>query len=445
MQIQLSEHFTYKKLIRFTLPTIFMMIFTSIYGIVDGIFVSNLVGSDSFAAVNLTVPILMIMASVGFMFGTGGSALVSKILGEGDKEKANELFSMLTYLLVAIGVVFTIGGLILLRPVASLLKAEGDILEDCVIYGSTLMFSMIPFLLQHYFQSFLIVAEKPNMGLVVSLCAGITNIVLDFLFIYVFKMGLFGAAIATAISECVGGIVPLTFFIVSKDSPLKLRKAKFDGKAVFQTCTNGSSEMLTHISLSAVNMLYNFQLMKFIGSDGVVAYGIIMYVSFTFISAFLGYSIGSAPIVSYHYGAGNVDELKNLLKKSLRLVIGASVVLTILAELASKLLASIFVSYDPNLLELTTRAIQIYSISFLFSGFSIYASSFFTALNNGVVSAIISFLRTLVFEVVAILVLPLILGLNGIWLAVVIAELAAVILIYIRKYIRKRRLLNLLF
>lgn len=368
------------------------------------------------------------MASVGFMFGTGGSALVSKILGEGDKEKANELFSMLTYLLVAIGVVFTIGGLILLRPVASLLKAEGDILEDCVIYGSTLMFSMIPFLLQHYFQSFLIVAEKPNMGLVVSLCAGITNIVLDFLFIYVFKMGLFGAAIATAISECVGGIVPLTFFIVSKDSPLKLRKAKFDGKAVFQTCTNGSSEMLTHISLSAVNMLYNFQLMKFIGSDGVVAYGIIMYVSFTFISAFLGYSIGSAPIVSYHYGAGNVDELKNLLKKSLRLVIGASVVLTILAELASKLLASIFVSYDPNLLELTTRAIQIYSISFLFSGFSIYASSFFTALNNGVVSAIISFLRTLVFEVVAILVLPLILGLNGIWLAVVIAELAAVIL-----------------
>ncbi len=428
MQIQLSEHFTYKKLIRFTLPTIFMMIFTSIYGIVDGIFVSNLVGSDSFAAVNLTVPILMIMASVGFMFGTGGSALVSKILGEGDKEKANELFSMLTYLLVAIGVVFTIGGLILLRPVASLLKAEGDILEDCVIYGSTLMFSMIPFLLQHYFQSFLIVAEKPNMGLVVSLCAGITNIVLDFLFIYVFKMGLFGAAIATAISECVGGIVPLTFFIVSKDSPLKLRKAKFDGKAVFQTCTNGSSEMLTHISLSAVNMLYNFQLMKFIGSDGVVAYGIIMYVSFTFISAFLGYSIGSAPIVSYHYGAGNVDELKNLLKKSLRLVIGASVVLTILAELASKLLASIFVSYDPNLLELTTRAIQIYSISFLFSGFSIYASSFFTALNNGVVSAIISFLRTLVFEVVAILVLPLILGLNGIWLAVVIAELAAVIL-----------------
>lgn len=428
MQIQLSEHFTYKKLIRFTLPTIFMMIFTSIYGIVDGIFVSNLVGSDSFAAVNLTVPILMIMASVGFMFGTGGSALVSKILGEGNKEKANELFSMLTYLLIAIGIVFTIGGLILIRPVASLLKAEGDILEDCVIYGSTLMFSMIPFLLQHYFQSFLIVAEKPKMGLVVSLCAGITNIVLDFLFIYVFKMELFGAAIATAISECIGGIVPLTFFIVSKDSPLKLRKAKFDGKAVFHTCTNGSSEMLTHISLSAVNMLYNFQLMKFIGSDGVVAYGIIMYVSFTFISAFLGYSIGSAPIVSYHYGAGNTDELKNLLKKSLRLVIGASVVLTILAELASKLLASIFVSYDPNLLELTTRAIQIYSISFLFSGFSIYASSFFTALNNGVVSAIISFLRTLVFEVVAILVLPLILGLNGIWLAVVVAELAALIL-----------------
>lgn len=428
MQIQLSEHFTYKKLIRFTLPTIFMMIFTSIYGVVDGIFVSNLVGSDSFAAVNLITPVLMIIASIGFMFGTGGSALVSKVLGEGDKEKANQYFSMLTYLLIGLGLIFTIVGIVFVRPVASFLGAEGSILDGCVIYGRTLMCSMIPFLLQHYFQSFLIVAEKPKMGLVVSLCAGITNIVLDFLFIYVFKWGLLGAAIATAISETIGGIVPLTYFIMKNNSVLALRKAKFDGKAIFQTCTNGSSEMLTHISLSVVNMLYNMQLMKHIGSDGVVAYGIIMYVNFVFISTFLGYSIGSAPIVSYHYGANNTDELKNLLKKSLRVVIGTSVILTILAELLSKVLASIFVSYDPNLLELTTRAIHIYSISFLMSGFNIYASSFFTALNNGVVSAIISFLRTLAFEVIAILVLPMIFGINGIWFAVVVAEMLSLIL-----------------
>lgn len=421
MQIQLSEHFTYKKLIRFTLPTIFMMIFTSIYGVVDGIFVSNIVGSDSFAAVNLITPVLMIMASVGFMFGTGGSALVSKVLGEGDKQRANQYFSMLTYILLVLGVIFTIVGMFFIRPVATLLGAEGNILKDCVTYGSILMFSMIPFLLQHYFQSFLIVAEKPKMGLVVSLCAGITNIILDFLFVYVFRWGLIGAAVATALSECIGGIVPLTFFIFSKDSPLKLRKAKFDGKAVFQTCTNGSSEMLTHISLSAVNMLYNMQLMKYIGSDGVVAYGIIMYVSFAFISAFLGYSIGSSPIVSYHYGANNTDELKNLFKKSLIILISSSVVLTLLAELSAKLLAGIFVSYDPNLLALTTRAIRIYSISFVMAGFNIYASAFFTALNNGVVSAIISFLRTLVFEVLAILILPEILGIDGIWFAIVVA------------------------
>ncbi len=428
MQIQLSEHFTYKKLIRFTLPTIFMMIFTSIYGVVDGIFVSNIVGSDSFAAVNLITPVLMIMASVGFMFGTGGSALVSKVLGEGDKKRANQYFSMLTYILLVIGVIFTILGLIFIKPVASLLRAEGNILKDCVTYGSILMLSMIPFLLQHYFQSFLIVAEKPKMGLVVSLCAGITNIILDFLFVYAFRWGLIGAAVATAISECIGGIVPLTFFIVSKDSPLKLRKAKLDGKAVFQTCTNGSSEMLTHISLSAVNMLYNMQLMKYIGSDGVVAYGIIMYVSFAFISAFLGYSIGSSPIVSYHYGANNTDELKNLFKKSLIILISSSVVLTILAELSAKLLAGIFVSYDPNLLALTTRAIRIYSISFVMAGFNIYASSFFTALNNGVVSAIISFLRTLVFEVLSILILPAILGIDGIWFAVVVSGIFSTII-----------------
>ena len=427
MKIQLSEHFTYKKLIKFTIPTIIMMIFTSIYGVVDGIFISNCVGSDAFASVNLIMPVLMILGTIGFMVGTGGSALVSKTIGEGKKEKANEYFSMLNYFLVIVGFILTIVGLIFIRPISKLLGAEGNMLEYCVTYGRVLLVSLIPFLLQNSFQSFLVVAEKPQMGLKISIMAGITNMVLDFLFIYVFKWGVFGAAFATALSQTVGGIIPLVYFIRKNDTPLRITKAKFDKKALLQTCINGSSEMLTNVSTSLVNMLYNMQLMKFAGADGVVAYGVIMYISFIFSGTYIGYSIGSAPIISYHYGAENKEELKTLLKQSIILLGITSVVMTICAEILAKLLASVFVSYDNNLLEMTTNAIRIFSISFIISGFNIFASSFFTALNNGVVSAIISFVRTLVFQVIMILVLPVLFGLNGIWFAVVIAEILALI------------------
>lgn len=427
MKIQLSEHFTYKKLIKFTIPTIIMMIFTSIYGVVDGIFISNCVGSDAFASVNLIMPVLMILGTIGFMVGTGGSALVSKTIGEGKKEKANEYFSMLNYFLVAVGFILTIVGLIFIRPISELLGAKGDMLEYCVIYGRVLLVSLIPFLLQNSFQSFLVVAEKPQMGLKISIMAGITNMVLDFLFIYVFKWGVFGAAFATAISQVVGGMIPLIYFIRKNDTPLRITKAKFDKKALVQTCINGSSEMLTNVSTSLVNMLYNMQLMKFAGADGVVAYGVIMYISFIFSGTYIGYSIGSAPIISYHYGAENKEELKTLLKQSIILLGITSVVMTICAEILAKLLASVFVSYDNNLLEMTTNAIRIFSISFIISGFNIFASSFFTALNNGVVSAAISFLRTLVFQIAMIFILPIIWGLNGIWFAVVFAEILALI------------------
>lgn len=426
MDIQLSEHFTYKKLIQFTVPTIIMMIFTSIYGVVDGLFVSNCVGADAFASVNLIMPALMILGAIGFMIGTGGSALVSKTMGEGNQEKANQYFSMLLFVVTIIGFIFTVIGFIVMEPVAKLLGAEGNLVDICVIYGRTLIIALIPFMLQNCFQSFLIVAERPRLGLVVSVITGVLNMVLDFLFIYVFKMGVFGAAFATGVSQLIGGIVPLIYFM-KKSETLKLVKTKLELKPIIQACMNGSSEMVTNISMSVVNMLYNLQLMKYAGADGVVAYGIIMYVSFIFSGTYIGYSIGSAPIVGYHYGAENTKELKSLLKKSLKLLTITSIVMTVIGELLAKPLAGIFVSYDANLLDMTTNAIRIFSISYLISGINIFASSFFTALNNGVVSAVISFLRTLLFQIAMIFILPLIWDLNGIWLAVVFAEVFALI------------------
>lgn len=427
MKIQLSEHFTYGKLIKFTIPTIIMMIFTSIYGIVDGIFVSNCVGSDAFASINLIMPVLMILGAVGFMIGTGGSAIVSKTIGEGKKEKANEYFSMLIYLLIIVGIILTILGIVFIKPIAQTLGAEGKMLRDCIIYGTTILVALTAFLLQNAFQSFLVVAEKPTMGLIISVIVGVTNMILDFLFIYVLRLGVFGAALATGISQLIGGVVPFIYFSRKNNTQLRLVKTKFNWKAIGKACTNGSSEMLTNISLSLVNILYNMQLMKYAGADGIVAYGIIMYVGFIFIGTYVGYSVGSAPIISYHYGAENKEELKNLFKKSLKLMGITSIVMTLLAEILAKPLASIFVSYDKQLLDMTIIAIRLYSISYIISGLNIFSSSFFTALNDGLVSAIISFLRTLVFQVISILIFPVIWGLNGIWLAIVFAEALSLI------------------
>ena len=438
MNIGLSEHFTYKKLIRFTLPTIVMMIFTSIYGVVDGIFVSNCVGADAFAAVNLIMPAIMILGTIGFMMGTGGSALVSKTIGEGDKEKANRYFSMLIYLLVIIGFILTILGVILVEPMAKLLGADENMLQDCVVYGRTLLAFLIPFCLQNAFQSFLIVAEKPTFGLVISIVSGVGNMLLDFLFMYVFKMGVFGAALATGISQSIGVIIPVVYFITKRNHILQFTRTKFEIKPIIQTFFNGSSEMLTNLSTSLVNILFNAQLMKYAGSNGVVAYGIIMYAGYIFLGVYMGYALGVAPIVGYNFGAENKEELKSLLKKSIILISTTSVIMTGLAEILSKLLASIFVSYDENLLNMTTNAIRLFSMSYLISGLNIFASSFFTALNNGFVSAAISFFRTLVFQIAMIYILPLILGINGLWLAVVFAEILALI-VSVTFFIKNRK------
>ena len=428
MKIQLSDHFSYSKLIKFTLPTIAMMIFTSIYGVVDGVFVSNCVGSDAFAAVNLIMPIIMILGSVGFMIGTGGSAIVSKTLGEGKKEKANEYFSMLVYLCVVSGVILSVIGIIFTGPIAVLLGAKGSIAKDCVTYGRTVFFMLTGLFLQNAFQSFLVVAEKPKLGLFVTLLAGFTNMFLDFLFVYVLRFGVFGVALATGISQFVGSVIPIIYFAGGKNNVLKLTKCRFNKDIIIKTCINGSSEMVTNMSMSLVNILYNMQLMKYIGTNGVVAYGIIMYVGFIFVGTYMGYAVGSAPVISYHYGAGNKDELKNLLKRSLTIIIVSSVVMTLIAEIIAGYLAGIFVSYDNNLLELTTEAIRIYAVSYLISGVNIFASSFFTALNNGVVSAVISFMRMFVFQIVMILLLPVVLGISGIWTAVIAAEVLSVVI-----------------
>ncbi len=428
MKIQLSDHFSYSKLIKFTLPTIAMMIFTSIYGVVDGVFVSNCVGSDAFAAVNLIMPIIMILGSVGFMIGTGGSAIVSKTLGEGKKEKANEYFSMLVYLCVVSGVILSVIGIIFTGPIAVLLGAKGSIAKDCVTYGRTVFFMLTGLFLQNAFQSFLVVAEKPKLGLFVTVLAGFTNMFLDFLFVYVLRFGVFGAALATGISQFVGSVIPIIYFASGKNNVLKLTKCRFNKDIIIKTCINGSSEMVTNMSMSLVNILYNMQLMKYIGTNGVVAYGIIMYVGFIFVGTYMGYAVGSAPVISYHYGAGNKDELKNLFKRSLTIIIVSSVVMTLIAEIIAGYLAGIFVSYDNNLLELTTEAIRIYAVSYLISGINIFASSFFTALNNGVVSAVISFMRMFVFQIVMILLLPVVLGISGIWTAVIAAEVLSVVI-----------------
>ncbi|MBR3598665.1 MAG: MATE family efflux transporter, partial [Lachnospiraceae bacterium] len=383
MTIQISDHFTYRNLIRFTIPSIIMMIFTSIYGVVDGIFVSNFVGKTPFAAINLIWPVAMILGAVGFMIGTGGCALVSKIMGEGEKEKANEVFSMLIYVSAIIGIALAILGFIFMRPIAILLGAEGDMVDDAAMYGRVLSIALPFFLLQNEFQSFLVAAEKPKLGLLITVAAGLTNIALDAFFIIVLNKDLAGAAWATAISQMVGGFIPLMYFIFSKKSTLRLGKAVFDGRALIKTCVNGSSEMMTNISMSLVSMLYNFQLLKMAGENGVAAYGVIMYVNFIFVAAFIGYSVGSSPIVSFNYGAGNIKELKSLFKKSMMIILVAGIVMTILGFVLASPLSQIFVGYDKELFEMTKRAFYIYTLSFLITGFNIYGSAFFTALNDG--------------------------------------------------------------
>lgn len=439
MKIQLSDHFNYRKLLRFVLPSIAMMIFTSIYGVVDGFFVSNFVGETPFKAVNFIYPFIMVLGSFGFMFGTGGSALISKTLGEGRQDKANRLFSMLTLISALTGVVIGTLGIFFVKPLAKALGAEGELLENSVLYARIILAAMPAFMLQQEFQSFFITAERPKMGFFVTLAAGGANMLLDFLFIAVFDWGLVGAALATAASQVVGGVVPIVYFLRPNKSLLRLGKLNFDGKALIKTCTNGSSELLSNVSMSLVGLLYNAQLMRYVGDDGIAAYGVMMYVGWIFVSIFVGFSIGTAPLIGYNYGAQNKAELKNLFRKCLVVTGVLSLSMFVLGETLARPLSLIFVSYNERILEMTVRGFHIFSFQFLFCGLAIFGSGFFTALNNGLISAIISFLRTLVFQIGAVLLLPLVFELDGIWASVIVAEAAAAILSIVFIIINKKK------
>lgn len=431
MKIQLSDHFSYRKLLRFTLPSIVMLVFTSIYGVVDGFFVSNFVGKTPFTAVNFIMPFLMILGSLGFMFGTGGSALIAKTLGEGEPEKAKRVFSLIVYVSAVCGVALALLGTLFIRPLAVALGAEGQLLENSVTYGRVILLALPAYILQYEFQCLFATAEKPTLGLVVTILAGVTNILLDALFVAVLHWGLIGAAAATAVSQCVGGLIPLIYFACPNSSLLRLGKTKLEGKVLLKTCTNGASELMSNISTSVVSMVYNTQLLNYAGEDGVAAYGVLMYVSLVFQASFIGYSMGTAPVIGYHYGARNQGELKGLLRKSLTLIGGFAGAMFVAALLLARPFSTLFVGYDQDLLSLTVHAFGIFSISFLFSGFSIFGSSFFTALNDGFVSACISFLRTLVFQIAAVLVLPIFWGVDGIWSSIVVAELLAVVVTFL--------------
>lgn len=437
--IKLSDHFSFRRLMRFTLPSILMMIFTSVYSIVDGFFVSNFVGKTPFAAVNFIMPLLMILGCVGFMFGTGGGALIAKTMGEGDREKANEIFSMIVYVAVVCGIILAAAGIIFMRPIASLMGAKGALLENSIVYGRLILLALPFFILQYEFQCLFATAEKPKLGLFITVAAGVTNMVLDALFVAVFRMGLEGAAAATALSQFIGGIVPLIYFARKNSSYLKLVKFKFDGRALIKTCVNGSSELMSNISMSLVGMLFNMQLIKYAGENGVAAYGVLMYVSMVFQAIFIGYAVGVAPVVGYHYGACNYGELKNVRKKSMILIGVFSVLMFAAGQILARPLALIFVSYDSDLLEMTVHAFNIFSFSFLMSGFAIFGSSFFTALNDGLTSALISFFRTLIFQSAAVIIFPLIWGLDGIWMSIVMAEVMAVAVTAVFLIIKRKK------
>lgn len=424
--IQLSDHFDCRRLLRFTFPSIVMLIFTSIYGVVDGFFVSNFAGKTPFAAVNFIMPVLMILGCAGFMFGTGGSALIGRTLGQGKQKRANEMFSLLIYGAAASGAVLAAAGMALLQPLAVLLGAEGQLLEDCILYGRIILLALPFFILQMAFQCLFATAEKPKLGLAVTVAAGLTNIVLDGLLVGVLRWGLVGAAAATAVSQLVGGAVPLAYFGRENTSKLRLVRCGFDGAVLRSACANGASELMSNISMSVVSMLYNLQLMREAGEDGVAAYGVLMYVSLIFQAVFIGYSVGAAPVVSYHFGAGNQDELKGLLRRSALLIVLFSGAMCLAGELLGRPLSLLFVGYDADLMEMTAHAFSIFSVSFLFSGLAIFGSSFFTALNDGLTSALIAFLRTLVFQCAAVLIFPLIWQLDGIWWSIVAAEVMAV-------------------
>lgn len=428
MEIKLSDRFTYPKLLRFTIPTMLMILCTSSYGIVDGVFISNFAGVTDFSAVNLMFPFIYGAATLGYMFGSGGNAVIAKLLGEKDDCGANRAFSMIVLSGLFLGVITAAVMYVLTPSFARSVGAAGALYESAVKYAKICFLFTPPFILQTMFLSFFIAAGKPKLSLYVNIVSGVINIFFDWLFIAEFNLGVEGAASATGLGQLSGAVIPLIYFIRKNSSLLKLTaKFKFNGKILGLTCANGSSEMVTNLSMSIVNTLYNAALIETAGEPGPAAYGVVLYLNFLFAAIFLGYSQGSAPIVSYDYGARNVSELQNITKKSLTLMLSLGVFCTAFAYFVSPPFARVFCAGNPELYELAVHGSQIFAFSYLLSGFNIWASAFFTALSNGLISALLSFLRLFVFQIGCILILPRIFGLSGIWASIAVAEVLAAV------------------
>ena len=429
MNIELAGHYTHRRIVRSVLPSIGMVLVTSIYSIVDGFFVANFAGKPGFAAVNLTFPAIMMIGSLGLMIGTGGAALVAKIKGEGYPEKANRVFTMLVQFCLALGVVMGVALAIGAPAVARWLGADAPMMDECVTYIRLNMIGMPGFVLQCAFQSFYMAAERPQLGTLMSVVAGVTNVVLDAILVWALGLGVTGAAIATTAGCLVGGLFPLFYFSSRHNrGTLRIVPTRILWPYIGKACTNGLSEYVGSIAMNIVTMCYNLQLMRYLGEDGVSAYGVVMYIAFIFAAVFIGYNIGITPIIGYHYGADDLHEQRSLFYKSLSIIGVLGVLMTLSAELFAGPLARVFVGYDKALTALTIRAMRLYMLAFLINGINMFVSALFTGLNNGVVSAVASFTRTLVFEMACVWLLPVLLGIDGIWVAWPIAEVLALFL-----------------
>ncbi|MBE6045790.1 MAG: MATE family efflux transporter [Clostridiales bacterium] len=426
-RIQLSDHFTYRRLFAFVLPTIANMIFLSIYGIVDGLFISNFVGKVAFAAVNVTFPIFSVLGVFGLMIGTGGAAIIGKNLGEQESEKANGYFSFFVYICIAVGIVMAVLGVFILRPAIEIIGVEERMVRDCMVYGIIGMITVPCYMLQFLFQILFVTAEKPRLGFWITVIAGLANIVLDFFMIVVFHWGVAGASIATGISEVVGGIVPLIYFSRPNDSLLRIGRPRVEFRALRKACTNGLSEFVSTISESVVTMLYNFQLLRLAGADGVAAFGVMQYCTFIFFAVFAGYNMGVQPLFSYNFGADNRVEMKNLFKKSMILMEGGGLMMFAILVIFARPLVSIFIGYDAGLVDMSVHGMRIYALIFITCGINIFVTGMFTALNNGVVSAFIATVRVVICEIGSVMILPIFFGLNGVWFSASVAEVGSII------------------
>lgn len=422
MTNSIAQKFNVFTLLKFAFPTMVMMVFMSLYTIVDGIFVSRLVGSNALSAVNIVYPVISLLIACGIMLSTGGSAIVARQMGEKREQEARENFSMLAVVSVLTGIVILVLGLMFLEPICRILGGTPVLLEDCKIYlGVLLGFGPLT-MLQMLFQTFFVTAGKPGLGLGLTLTGGVVNMVLDYVFMGPMQMGVLGAALATGLGQAIMAVAGVVYFLKVKGN-LYFVKPVFRGNILLQSCGNGSSEMVSNLSTAVVTFLFNITMLKLAGEDGVAAITIVLYGQFLFTALYLGFSMGVAPVVSFNYGNQNHAQLKRIYKICIGFILGSSVFILGIALLFSEPIVGIFTGEENHTYELAVEGFFQFSFNYLFAGINIFASALFTSLSNGKISAIISFCRTFVFITVSIVLLPRVMGITGVWLSVPLAEL----------------------